>query len=296
MFLLVKYALVDFSPVEIAFFQALIGAIGLFVIVNIEGEEARAKLGDILRRPGLALLLGALAIAVPFMLITLGELVVPSGLAGVLASTAPVFVAVFAPWIDPSMKINRRQGVGLAVGLLGIALVVGAHFADSLDQFLGALALLGSAACGVLAGFVVRIRYRDKGVPASTTSFFSLSVAALLLLPAAVVTAPRELPGARAVGAVVLLGLGCTALGYMLYYRLINEIGSQRAALVNYLVPAFALFYGVVLLGEALTLAGVVGLLLIIGGAALAMRGGDESKRATGDSLWERYRSHPPFH
>jgi drug/metabolite transporter (DMT)-like permease len=82
----------------------------------------------------------------------------------------------------------------------------------------------------------------------------------------------------------------------MLYYRLINEVGSQRAALANYLLPAFALFYGVVLLGETLTLAGVVGLLLIIGGAALAARGGGDGKGATGGGPWELFRSHPPFH
>jgi hypothetical protein len=75
MFLLVKYALTAFSPTEVAFFQATIGAIGLFVIVNVQGGAARAKLGDIVHRPGPALLLGVLAIAAPFMLITLGELV-----------------------------------------------------------------------------------------------------------------------------------------------------------------------------------------------------------------------------
>src|SRR5215217_1316679 len=88
-FLLVKYALMDFSAVEVAFFQALIGALGLFGIVIFQGGAARAKLGDILRRPAQALLLGALAIATPFMLIALGELTVPSGLAGVLVSTTP---------------------------------------------------------------------------------------------------------------------------------------------------------------------------------------------------------------
>ena len=105
MFLLVKYALVDFSPVEVAFLQAIIGAFGLFAIVNVQGGEARAELGDVLRRPGRALLLGALAIAAPFMLISLGEQTVPSGLAGVLA---PRFIALFAPFLDASMKINRR--------------------------------------------------------------------------------------------------------------------------------------------------------------------------------------------
>ena|SRR5215212_1106020 len=80
MFLLVKYALADFSPAEVAFFQAVIGAVGLFVIVSMQGGEARARLGDVLHRPGWAILLGALAIAAPFLLITLGELRRPDAL------------------------------------------------------------------------------------------------------------------------------------------------------------------------------------------------------------------------
>src|SRR5215208_1025961 len=294
MFLLVKYALTDFSAAEVAFFQALIGAIGLFVIVSIEGGEARAKLGDILYRPGRALLLGALAIAAPFMLITFGELVVPSGLAGVLASTAPMFIALFAPALDRHIEINRRQAGGLLVGVVGVALVVGAHFIDSLGQFLGALALLGAAASGALSSFVIALQYKDKGVPASTTSFFALGVGALLTLPVGIITAPRELPGIPAVLAVIALGLGCTALGYMLYYSLIDHIGEERAALANYLTPAFALFYGVLLLGERLTIAAVIGLVLIVVGAEITLR--EASDRRSRDALRSRYRAHPPFH
>ena len=293
-FLLVKYALRDFSAVEVAFFQALIGALGLFGIVIFQGGAARAKLGDILRRPAQALLLGALAIATPFMLIAPGELTVPSGLAGVLVSTTPMFVALFAPWIDPAMEINRRQGAGLAVGLLGVALVVGAHFIGSLGQLVGALALLGAAASGALSGFVVKLQYKDKGVPASTTSFFALSVGALLSLPVAVITAPRELPGTRAVLAVVALGLLCTAVAFMLYYRLIDHIGEERASLSNYLTPAFALLYGVLLLSESLTIWAIIGLVLIISGAEITLRGaGDRSSRR---EVRTRYRAHPPFH
>jgi drug/metabolite transporter (DMT)-like permease len=294
MFLLVKYALMDFSAVEVAFFQAVIGTFGLFVIVNVQGGEARAKLGDILRRPRPALLLGALAIAAPFILIALGELIVPSGLAGVLASMAPMFIALFAPLLDPSMKINRRQVAGLVVGLLGVGLVVGVHLIGSLGQFLGALALLGAAASGALSSFVVKLQYKDKGIPASTTSFFALAVASVLTLPVAVVTAPRELPGVRAVLAVIVLGLGCTALAYMLYYRLIDNVGEERAALANYLTPAFALFYGVLLLGEALTVWAVIGLILIIAGAEVTLRGA--GRQGSGSDLRSHYRIHPPFH
>lgn len=291
--MLVKYALVDFSAVEVAFLRAVVGAAGLFVIVNLEGGEARTKLGDILRRPGPAILLGTCAIAGPFMLISLGELTVPSGLAGVLASTTPVFVALFAPLLDREAEVNRIQGVGLVVGLLGVALVLGAHFLGSAGQLLGALALVGAAVGGALSSFVVKEQYTGKGVPASTTSFFALVVGSVLTLPVAVATAPRELPGVGSVLAVIALGLVCTSVGWTLYFSLIDQVGSARASLATYLTPAFALFYGVLLLGESLTVSAIIGLALIIVGAEITLRGG---KRRTGGDLKARYRIHPPSH
>lgn len=294
MFLLVRYALNGFSAAEVAFLQAVIGALGLFIIVSVEGGEARAKLGDVLRRPGWAFLLGALAIALPFTLIALGELTVPSGLAGVLASTAPIFFALFAPLVRPSAEVNRRQGVGLVVALLGVALVVGVHSISTAGQFVGALALLGAAASGALSSFVVRLQYKNKGVPSTTTSFIALGAGSLLTLPVALVTAPRELPGIRAVLAVIALGLACTALAYMLYYQLIDHIGGERAALANYLTPGFALFYGMLLLGEPLRVSAIIGLVLIVTGAEITLRGAGD-RRTKGD-LRARYRIHPPFH
>jgi drug/metabolite transporter (DMT)-like permease len=293
-FMLIKYALVDFSAVEVAFFQAAIGSVGLFVIVLFEGGRARATLGDIVRRPGWALLLGALAIAAPFMLISIGELKVPSGLAGVLLSSLPMFIALFSLRLDPSAKINRRQAVGLVIGLLGVALVVGFQSVGSLGQLLGALAVLGAAASGALSSFVVKLRYKDKGVPASTTSFFSLAVGAVLTLPVAFITAPREAPGTRAVVVVLTLGLVCTAVSYALYYSLIDQIGEERAAIGNYLIPVFALVYGVLILGEHLTISEVVGLALIITGAEITLRGA--GARGRGGVAKAQLRAHPPFH
>jgi drug/metabolite transporter (DMT)-like permease len=293
--MLIKYALEGFSPVEVAFLQAAIGAVGVLAIVFVEGGRARQALGDIARRPLTALLLGALAIAAPFLLIALGELSVPSGLAGVLVSSTPMFVALFAPALDRSATVNRRQAIGLVVGLLGVALVVGVQSVSSLGQFLGALAILAAAACGALSSFVVKLQYRDKGVPPSTTSLFSLAVGAALTLPVALVTADREVPGARAVIAVIVLGLVCTALTFMLYYSLIAQVGEERAALGNYLTPIFALVYGVVLLGERITIPAIVGLALIIGGAEITLRG-DSAKRAGGKAKAHEYRAHPPSH
>jgi drug/metabolite transporter (DMT)-like permease len=284
-FMLIKYALVDFSPVEVAFFQAAIGAVGLLAIVLFRGGRARAMIGDISRRPLPAILLGLLAIAAPFILISLGETSVPSGLAGVLVSSTPMFVAVFALRFDRSAEINRVQALGLVVGLVGVALVVGLQAVSSAGQILGALAILGAAASGAISSFVVKLQYRDKNVPPSTTTLFSLSVGAVLVAPFAAITASGDPPGARAIIAVIVLGLFCTALTFMLYYQLIAEVGEERAALGNYITPIFALFYGVILLGEHLTFAAILGLALIIVGAEITLRGDRSNTQERTDPL-----------
>ena len=117
----------------------------------------------------------------------------------------------------------------------------------------------------------------------------------MLTLPVAITTAERHVPGARAVISVIVLGLVCTALAFTLYYSLIDQIGEERAAIGNYLTPIFALFYGVILLGEHLTIAAVAGLALIIVGAEITLRG-DSAKRAGGKAKAHQYRPHPPFH
>jgi drug/metabolite transporter (DMT)-like permease len=186
-------------------------------------------------------MLGLLALAAPFILISLGETSVPSGLAGVLVSSTPMFVAVFALRFDRSAEINRVQAVGLIVGLVGVALVVGLQSVSSAGQLLGALAILGAAASGAVSSFVVKLQYRDKNVPPSTTTLFYSGVGAVIVAPFAAITASNHTPGARAIVAVIVLGLFCTALTFMLYYQLIAEVGEERAALGNNITPIFAL-------------------------------------------------------
>jgi drug/metabolite transporter (DMT)-like permease len=207
---------------------------------------------------------------VPFLLITFGEHEVPSGLTAVLISPAALFVALFAPFIDPTERIDRQQALGLCVGLGGVALVVGLESISSLGQFLGALAMIGAAACYALGGFVVKRRFGR--LTSMQTSFVSLSVTALLTLPIAAATAPTEAPGLGAVAALVALGVVGTALAFVIFYKLIADVGAGRASLVSYLAPGVALFYGAVFRDEPITVAAVGGLVLILGGVALASR------------------------
>jgi drug/metabolite transporter (DMT)-like permease len=266
-YLLIKFALEDFSAPMIVWGRTALAA--LVLLIALRGA-ARGALADIRRRPLWAVGLAGVSVTVPFMLITFGEHEVPSGLTAVLISPAALFVALFAPFIDVTERIDRRQTVGLVVGLAGVALVVGVESIHSLGQFLGALAMIGAAACYALGGFVVKRRYGR--LTSMQTSFVSLSTTSVLTLPVAAATAPTHAPGLGSVAALVALGAVGTALAFVIFYKLIAEVGAGRASLVSYLAPGVALFYGAVFRDEAITVAAIGGLVLILGGVALASR------------------------
>jgi drug/metabolite transporter (DMT)-like permease len=271
-YLLIKYALEDLSAPMIVWCRAVLAAGVLLAALRATGgRPAVAAVGRELReRPAWALLLGTLAVAAPFTLITLGELEVPSGLTAVLISPASLFVALFAPVLDPAERIDRRQGAGMLIGLAGVALVVGVESVQSTGQLLGALAMLAAAACYGLSGFVVKGRYGH--LVSMQTSLVSITVASIVTFPLAIATWPSALPGLRAIVAVAALGVIGTALAFVIFYKLIKEIGAGRASLVSYLAPGVALVYGALALGEAITPAAVAGLALILAGVALASR------------------------
>jgi len=266
-YLLIKYALEGFSAPMIVWGRTFVAA--LVLLVALRGA-ARGAFADMRRRPLWAVGLSTVAVCFPFMLITLGELEVPSGLTAVLISPAALFVALFAPFIDPSERIGRSQAAGMLAGLAGVALVVGVESIHSAGQFLGAIAMVAAAASYAISGFVVKRRYGR--LTSMQTSFVSLSVAATLTLPVALATAPSEAPPARAVAAVLALGAVGTALAFVIFYKLIAEVGAGRASLVSYLAPGVALFYGAVFRHEPVTAAAIAGLVLILGGVAIASR------------------------
>ncbi len=268
-YLLIKYALDGFSAAAIVSFRALLASAVLFVILRSRAL-AGPTIADLRKRPWWALTLGVTAVAAPFLLITFGEHVVPSGLTAVLLSPASLFVALLAPFLLPSETIDRRQGAGMLLGLAGVALVVGVESLNSLEQFLGALAMLGAAFFYGLSSFVVKGRYGS--LAAVQTSWISVTVAGVLTLPAAIATTPGHTPTVGATAALVALGVVGTALAFIIFYELINGVGPARAALVSYLAPGVALFYGAIFLDEKVTVAAIAGLALILAGVAIASR------------------------
>jgi drug/metabolite transporter (DMT)-like permease len=269
-YLLIKYALDGFSAAEVACIRTAIAGLVLWCVLRAQGEPFRRTWADVRSRPGMALLFGTVAIAAPFTLIAYGELEVPSGLTAVLIAPAPLFVALLAPLIDHSERIAGGQGIGLVVGLAGVALVVGIDLVSTLAEVLGALAIIGAALCYALAGFMVKGGYGH--LPAVGTSAISCSVAAVVTLPLALATSSGHTPDAGAIASVVALGVVHTALALALLYFLIGRIGAGRANLVNYVIPGVALVYGAVFRDEAVTAAALLGLVLILAGVGLASR------------------------
>ena len=242
-YLLIKYALEGFEPAVIVWIRCVLAAVALYAVMRLRGggAEARAAGAELRARPGRAVLL----------------------------APASLFVAAFAPFIDVTEKVRSSALGGMFMGLAGVALLVGVESVHSLGEFLGSLAMIGAAACYALSSFVVK---RYKGLTSVTTSWLSITVASVLTLPAAIATAPSEVPGTRALLAVAVLGVVGTALAFVIFYKLIAETGAGRASLVSYLAPGIALFYGALLLDEPITAASIGGLALILGGVALASR------------------------
>jgi drug/metabolite transporter (DMT)-like permease len=270
-YLLIKYALEGFSAAEIVFLRTALAAAVLVLVIRLQGGDRWMALRGTPRgMPRQSVLLGFTAVAAPFLLITFGETAVPSGLTAVLIAPASLFVAAFAPFLDRSEAIDRSQAGGLLVGLVGVGLLVGIETVHSVSQFLGALAILGASALYALSSFVVKGPF--KGVPAITASAISCAVGAALTLPVAIATAHGDAPGLRAILAVVGLGVVGTALAFVIFYRLIAEIGAGRASLVSYLAPGVALVYGASLLDEHVGWAAIVGLALILAGVFSAGR------------------------
>src|SRR3954449_9094574 len=221
-YLLIKYALDGYSAAMIVSARSLLASLVLFVVMRSTGVAAGA-LGDLRARPKWAVILAITAVAAPFLLITFGEHVVPSGLTAVLISPASLFVALLAPFILPAESIDRRQAAGMLLGLAGVALVVGVESVHSTQQFLGALAMIGAAFFYGLSGFVVKGRY--GALAAVQTSWISVTVAGLLTLPIGIATTPGHTPTAGAIASVVVLGAVGTAIAFVIYYELINGIG-----------------------------------------------------------------------
>ena len=236
-----------------------------YVVRRFGWERTRAEALSARRH---FLVLGALNAAVPFWLIAWGEQYIDSGLAAVVQASVPIFNALIVLKVLPHERLSGTRALGLAIGIVGVAVVTGIHPTGGGLAIAGALAVVLSSLSYASAGVYGQLAV--SGTTGPVLAAGSMLLGGLFLLPLALFQLPTSAPGWEAIASILALSLLGTALAQLILYRILALHGSSRLSLVTYLMPGFALVYGAVLLDEKITAATLIGLVLILGGVALA--------------------------
>jgi len=209
-------------------------------------------------------MIGVLNSAIPFALISTAELHLTASLAAILNATSPLFGAfIAAVWAHEPLTL--RKLIGIALGMAGVTIVTGwstITFSEIVLISIGA-SLLAAAFYGLAGVFIKR---RAAGAPALGIAVGSQLGAAITLAPLVPITLPSVWPSAIVVLCVLALALLSTALAYVLYFRLISDVGPTRALTVTFLIPIFGSLWGMLFLGEQLAISTLLGSCIILAG------------------------------
>lgn len=264
-YLFIKLALEDLSPAAVVF-----GRLALAAVILLPFALSRGLLSGVSAAAPTVLVLALIQVALPFGLITYGELTISSSLAGILVSSAPIWTALLALRLDREEQSRGWRLVGVFVGIAGVALLLGVDLGGG-GALLGGLAVVLAGVGYAIGGFMIKRRLghiKPVGLVTAT-----MAASALMALPFALLSAPDELPGAGAAAALVTLGVAGTGVAFVIFYTLIARVGPARASLVAYVAPIFAVLYGVSFLDESFSLGTFASLVLILGGSWLAAGG-----------------------
>lgn len=263
-FTLIKVAIPTIPPFTMVAARVTIAAILLIAIARAQGHALPGR-GPVWTA---FFVQGLLQSALPFTLISWGEMHIASGLAGVLNATPPMFVLAIAMMTGQGRQaISSRKIIGVALGLAGVAVTIGIDALSGLGTTapLAQAAVLGASLCYALAPIWGQ---QFSGFPATVTAAGAMSCAAILMVPAALVLEqPWTLaPTSQAVVAVVSLAVVCTALAMVIYFRLIRTLGPLGTTSGSYLRAGFAVALGTAWLGERFTWSALAGMTLILAG------------------------------
>jgi drug/metabolite transporter (DMT)-like permease len=263
-FTLIKVALPTIPPFTMVAARVTIAAVLLVAIARVQGHSLPGR-GPIWEA---FFVQGLLQSAVPFTLISWGELHIASGLAGVLNATPPMFVLALAMMTGRGRQaISRLKIVGVALGLAGVAVTIGIDAVSGIGTTapLAQAAVLGASLCYALAPIWGQ---RFSRLPAIVTAAGATSCAAIPMIPAALILEqPWTLaPQPQAIAAVTGLAVVCTALAMVIYFRLIRTLGPLGTTSGSYLRAGFAMALGTAWLGERFTWSALAGTTLILAG------------------------------
>jgi len=263
-YLLIKVAVDDMSPSMLVLGRTLIAALLLLPIA-----AARGELRPLLPYWAPLVAFAAIEIALPWVLLGAAETQVSSSLTGLLIAAVPLVAAIIAT-SSGAERLSLTSGIGLALGVLGVAAIVGVNLEGARAV---PLAEIGLVAVCYAVGPAILQRWLS-GLPALGVIAASLVLTAIVYLPFGATSVPEETPSAAALASVVTLAIVCTALAFLLFFALIGEVGPVRATVITYVNPAIAAALGVLILDERFTVGMALGFALVLAGSVLATRHG----------------------
>lgn len=260
-FLFMRVAAPEFGPIPLIAVRVTVAALILLPLL-LRGQG----LAPLRKAVGPLLLVGATSTAVPFTLFAFAALSLPAGLSSVLNASVPLFGGLIGfLWLG--QRPTRQRLLGLAVGFTGVLVLAWPRLTTAND-WRAVVAALCATSLYALAAHVTQRSL--AGVAPFVVATGSQTAAAVMLLPLVAFTWPAVAPTARAWGYAMLLGSVCTALAFVMYFRLIARAGPATAMTVTYLIPVFGVTWGALLLDERLPASAIAGGCFVLAGVALA--------------------------
>ena len=264
-YLFIRVAVREWEPSVVVFGRVVIGAAILFPIAF-----RRGVIKESLKGFKWILAYAIFEMCGPWYLITHAETKINSGLAGLLVATVPIWSTIYSSISGDKTVWHHKRLLGIVIGFIGLILIVGIETisgaADTFSVFQTVLAaILYSTAMAIIL----------KGMPNGdgvAINAIAMSITAIIFAPAAISAWPEQLPSFNATASLIGLGVLSTGLAFMIYFKLVKEIGQARGSMVTYLNTAFAVVLGVVILGEPLTIGIITGLPLVLIGSYFASR------------------------
>jgi drug/metabolite transporter (DMT)-like permease len=261
-FLFLRIASPAFGPIFLIEMRVLSGLLVLLPVFLVMGKYQEFQL-----HWKMILLVSLLNMAIPFCFFAYSAVNMGAGLLSIMNATVPIFTAMVG-FLYFRQRLSQLGFAGLAVGLLGVAILM----SESRDEtgITSDLAIPSALFASILYGIAINLAaHKLQGVSGITITTGSLFFSSIILLPLAIISRPDVIPEGVIWLSVLSLGIVCTGFGYVLFYRLIGKIGSQRAITTTYLIPLFSIFWGSLLLGETLTASMFLGGVTILLGVAL---------------------------
>lgn len=259
----IKLAVAEISPADVAW-----GRIALGAAILLPLAWKRGALSDLARHKGAVCGFAFAELIGPFFLISLGERWVSSSLTGILIATVPLMVIVLSSLFGVRERLSGRRVSGLIIGFVGVVTLLGLDVVQGPLGWAGVACIVVSTVGYASGSLIVQRHLSDVDELGAVA--MSLAIATLVLLPAAIWSAPSGVPSPVVLVSLGVLGLVCTALALSLYFFLIARVGAARAAVITYVNPAVAALLGVAVLHESFGLGSALGLVLILLGSWLA--------------------------